>query len=99
MGSYGAFPEVIRFDVYSNVCTTEADHTKAICVIGAGPSGLAALRAISEWPEYMAGAWTAVAFEARESMGGVWYVLILRCITPQDILMGRTTQATRTTNR
>ena len=72
MGSYGASLQFVTPDHVLMDSSAEADNVKAICVIGAGPSGLAALRAISEWPEYMSGAWTAVAFEARESLGGVW---------------------------
>lgn len=46
---------------------------KDICVIGAGPSGLAALKVIAETPQYKEGIWRPVAFEAREALGGVWY--------------------------
>ena len=70
---------------------------KAICVIGAGPSGLAALRAISERPEYLSGVWTAVAFEARESLGGVWYVY--RSTTLHSHLTKAIVQAARTADR
>ncbi|KAJ3538406.1 hypothetical protein NM688_g6525 [Phlebia brevispora] len=45
---------------------------KHICVIGAGPSGLAALKVISESPQFKSGRWNVVAFESREDLGGVW---------------------------
>ncbi|KAI0685182.1 FAD/NAD(P)-binding domain-containing protein [Cytidiella melzeri] len=53
----------------------EADFrsaSKRICVIGAGASGLAALKVIADTPQYKAGLWQPVAFEAREALGGVW---------------------------
>ncbi|KAH9941603.1 FAD/NAD(P)-binding domain-containing protein [Epithele typhae] len=43
-----------------------------ICVIGAGPAGLAALKLIKDSPQYKGGSWTATAFEARDGVGGVW---------------------------
>ncbi|KAL0568078.1 monooxygenase [Marasmius crinis-equi] len=46
--------------------------TKRICVIGGGPSGLAALKAILDTPQFKDGLWTPVLFEAREDVGGVW---------------------------
>jgi hypothetical protein len=48
--------------------------TKRIAVIGAGPGGLAALRILSETPSFESGEWTITAFEARDNVGGVWYV-------------------------
>ncbi|KAJ3555235.1 hypothetical protein NM688_g2691 [Phlebia brevispora] len=45
---------------------------KYICIIGAGPSGLGALKVIRESPQYKAGLWKPVAFEARDAIGGVW---------------------------
>ncbi|KAH7926682.1 FAD/NAD(P)-binding domain-containing protein [Leucogyrophana mollusca] len=50
----------------------ELTSTKRICVIGAGPSGLAALKVISESPQYKAGRWSITAFEDRTNVGGVW---------------------------
>jgi cation diffusion facilitator CzcD-associated flavoprotein CzcO len=44
----------------------------AICVIGSGAAGLAALKVISETPQVRAGLWSIVAFEARDNVGGVW---------------------------
>ncbi|KAH9939545.1 FAD/NAD-P-binding domain-containing protein [Amylocystis lapponica] len=45
---------------------------KNICVIGAGPSGLAALKIIADTPQYKAGLWHPTAFERREEVGGIW---------------------------
>ena len=47
---------------------------KRICVIGAGPTGLGALKVIADAPQYKQGLWEPVAFEAREKIGGVWCV-------------------------
>ena len=44
-----------------------------ICIIGAGAAGLSALKIIKDSEMFQAGACTAVAFEAREDIGGVWY--------------------------
>ncbi|KAL4067702.1 hypothetical protein V8B97DRAFT_1427837 [Scleroderma yunnanense] len=46
--------------------------TKRICVIGAGPSGLAALKVLSESTYCRSGTWTVTTFEAREDVGGIW---------------------------
>lgn len=51
----------------------DLSSSKRICVIGAGPSGLAALKVISETSQCKAGLWSVVAFEARENIGGIWY--------------------------
>lgn len=48
---------------------------KRICIIGAGPAGLGALKVIADAPQYKQGLWEPVAFEAREAIGGVWYAL------------------------
>ncbi|KAI0088233.1 FAD/NAD(P)-binding domain-containing protein [Irpex rosettiformis] len=48
-------------------------QTKRIAIIGAGPSGLAALKILSDTPQFKAGSWQAIAFEAREALGGVWF--------------------------
>jgi len=45
---------------------------KTICVVGAGPSGLAALKVILDTPEYKSGLWKPTAFEARGNIGGIW---------------------------
>ncbi|KAG6861382.1 hypothetical protein C0995_000788 [Termitomyces sp. Mi166 len=47
--------------------------SKAICVIGAGPAGLAALKIILDSSQYRSGEWNPVVFEARDKLGGVWY--------------------------
>ncbi|KAI0819405.1 FAD/NAD-P-binding domain-containing protein, partial [Trametes gibbosa] len=43
-----------------------------ICVVGAGPGGLAAVKIIKDSPQFKAGEWTVTAFEARDSIGGIW---------------------------
>ncbi|KAI0349704.1 FAD/NAD(P)-binding domain-containing protein [Trametes cingulata] len=45
---------------------------KRICVIGAGPTGLGAVKIIKDSPEFRAGKWTVTAFEARDKIGGIW---------------------------
>lgn len=45
---------------------------KRICVIGAGASGLAALKVITDTSHFKSGAWSVTAFESRESVGGTW---------------------------
>ncbi|KAF8637833.1 hypothetical protein AX17_002463 [Amanita inopinata Kibby_2008] len=45
---------------------------KRICVIGAGPAGLAALKVILDTSQYKSGLWKPIAFEARDNVGGVW---------------------------
>ncbi|KAG7089370.1 hypothetical protein E1B28_011060 [Marasmius oreades] len=45
---------------------------KRICIIGAGPAGLAALKVVLDSPHYKAGKWEVVCFEAREGVGGIW---------------------------
>ncbi|KAJ3715117.1 hypothetical protein C8R42DRAFT_681732 [Lentinula raphanica] len=48
------------------------DSSKRICIIGAGPAGLAALKIILDTPQYQSGAWVPIAYEARDQVGGVW---------------------------
>ena len=48
------------------------NHQQQICVIGAGPAGLAALKLIKDSPQFKNGSWAATAFEARNDVGGVW---------------------------
>ncbi|KAG6825834.1 hypothetical protein H0H92_002252 [Tricholoma furcatifolium] len=48
------------------------DPPKTICVIGAGPVGLAALKVILDSPQYKSGHWKPTAFESRDKVGGVW---------------------------
>ncbi|THV07807.1 FAD/NAD(P)-binding domain-containing protein [Dendrothele bispora CBS 962.96] len=43
-----------------------------ICIVGAGPCGLAALQVISDTPEFKSGRWVPTVFEARETVGGIW---------------------------
>ncbi|KAJ7634785.1 hypothetical protein FB45DRAFT_790150, partial [Roridomyces roridus] len=43
-----------------------------IAIVGAGPSGLAALKTILDTPQFKAGLWTPIALEARQNVGGVW---------------------------
>ncbi|KIP06182.1 hypothetical protein PHLGIDRAFT_467099 [Phlebiopsis gigantea 11061_1 CR5-6] len=52
--------------------TNPTVDTQQICVIGAGPSGLGALKVIRDAHQYKEGLWEAVAFEARDDIGGVW---------------------------
>ena len=63
---------------YSYILVDEAielsrqGDVKHVCIIGAGPSGLGALKVIKESAQYKAGLWKPVAFEARDAIGGIW---------------------------
>ncbi|KXN92125.1 Flavin-containing monooxygenase FMO GS-OX-like 9 [Leucoagaricus sp. SymC.cos] len=48
-------------------------YKKTICIIGAGPAGLAALKTALDSEQFKAGNWIPVAFEAREEVGGIWF--------------------------
>ncbi|KAJ3746720.1 FAD/NAD-P-binding domain-containing protein [Lentinula detonsa] len=50
---------------------TENLVPKRLCIIGAGPAGLAALKIILDTPQYQSGAWVPVAYETRDQVGGV----------------------------
>ncbi|RDB29788.1 Flavin-containing monooxygenase FMO GS-OX3 [Hypsizygus marmoreus] len=52
--------------------STITDASKTICIIGAGPAGLAALKIILDSSQYRAEQWKPTAFEARGCVGGVW---------------------------
>lgn len=52
----------------------DASASKRIAIVGAGPAGLAALRTIVSTPQYQSGIWTVKCFEARDDIGGMWYV-------------------------
>ncbi|KAG6813231.1 hypothetical protein H0H92_012868 [Tricholoma furcatifolium] len=47
------------------------DPPKTICVIGAGPVGLAALKVILGSPQYKSGHWKPTAFESRDKIFGL----------------------------
>ena len=46
--------------------------SKRIGIVGAGPTGLAALQAILESPQYATGLWEPILFERKANVGGVW---------------------------
>lgn len=48
-------------------------NKRNIVIIGAGPSGLAALKCVLDTAQFKEGLWTPVVFEARNDVGGVWY--------------------------
>ncbi|KAG6893677.1 hypothetical protein C0992_009116, partial [Termitomyces sp. T32_za158] len=54
--------------------TTDA---KAICIVGAGPVGLAALKILLDSSQYKSGEWKPSVFEARDDLGGVWCAMNL----------------------
>ncbi|KAJ7512668.1 FAD/NAD-P-binding domain-containing protein, partial [Mycena galericulata] len=56
----------------TNPMSESQEQAKTICIIGAGAAGLAALRAILDTPQYKAGLWRPIAFEARDNIGGIW---------------------------
>jgi len=59
------------------VTVTPDQMDKTICIVGAGPVGLAALKSVLDSPQYKAGHWKPSAFESRDDIGGVWYILEL----------------------
>ncbi|KAN0077216.1 hypothetical protein V8E55_011071 [Tylopilus felleus] len=54
--------------------TSQVDHTpsKRICVIGAGPAGLAMLKYLSQTSYVKTGSWSVFAFESCSKVGGIW---------------------------
>ncbi|KAI8969411.1 FAD/NAD-P-binding domain-containing protein [Trametes punicea] len=48
------------------------ENRRSICVVGAGPSGLAAVKIVKDSQQYKDGLWTVTAFEARDDIGGIW---------------------------
>lgn len=65
--------------------TSQANHTlsKRICVIGAGPAGLAVLKYLSQTSYFKTGSWSVIAYESRSKVGGIWYVLFVDSLLPQ----------------
>ena len=63
-----------RVHTYTNLgyITTVMPEFKRICIIGAGPTGLAALQATLESPQFTAGLWKPTLFEQKANVGGVW---------------------------
>jgi NADPH-dependent glutamate synthase beta subunit-like oxidoreductase len=47
--------------------------SKRVCIIGAGATGLATLKVLSENHQGQSGRWSLVAFEERDKVGGIWY--------------------------
>ncbi|KAJ7754446.1 hypothetical protein B0H16DRAFT_744543 [Mycena metata] len=62
-------------------------QTKTICIIGAGASGLAALRTILDSPQYKSGLWKPTAVDARHQVGGVWLPDSAADIQPSSLPM------------
>ena len=46
-----------------------------MCVVGAGANGLATLKVLAETRQVQSGQWSMVAFEERDKVGGIWYLL------------------------
>ena len=63
---------VLNDDANDSEWTVFPHPIKRVAVIGAGPSGLAALKIIKDSPQFKEGLWTATAFEARDKVGGIW---------------------------
>lgn len=59
----------------SPMLMTQANQapSKCICVIGAGPAGLAALKYLSQTSYFKTGSWKVVAYESRSKVGGIWF--------------------------
>ncbi|OBZ67590.1 Thiol-specific monooxygenase [Grifola frondosa] len=72
--SLGQF-EDLRMDLLPNAAletSRAAAGVKQICIIGAGPGGLGALKVIADTPQFKEGLWKVTAFEARDKIGGIW---------------------------
>ncbi|KZS96325.1 FAD/NAD(P)-binding domain-containing protein [Sistotremastrum niveocremeum HHB9708] len=54
----------------------------SICIIGGGAGGLAALKVLKESEEYERGLWDITVYEARDDIGGIWYVFSNSTTTP-----------------
>ena len=61
---------------------------KAICIVGAGAAGLAVLKTVLDSPQYKAGYWKPTAFESRDAIGGVWYILRLIVVPDHSTYSG-----------
>lgn len=46
-----------------------------ICVIGGGAGGLAAVKILKDSKEFQSGLWSVDAYEARDDIGGIWFVV------------------------
>src|SRR5258707_4040864 len=61
----------------SQVPLSDSDHheiAKRVAIVGAGPSGISALKAfITGLPEEARRTWQIVVFEKRDDIGGIWY--------------------------
>lgn len=55
--------------------SSAAQPKQHICVVGAGPAGLAALKIVKDSSQHKDGLWSVDAYEARDDIGGVWLVL------------------------
>ncbi|CCM04891.1 uncharacterized protein FIBRA_07087 [Fibroporia radiculosa] len=51
---------------------SQQNSVRDICIVGAGPGGLVALKMIMDTPQYKEGVWRPIAFEEREKVGGIW---------------------------
>lgn len=58
----------------SAVIQEGSEDVKAICIIGAGPAGLAALKTILDTHQFKANSWKPTLYESRDRVGGVWCV-------------------------
>lgn len=47
---------------------------KRICIVGGGANGLGTLKVLADTPQVKSSLWTIVAFEERDSIGGIWCV-------------------------
>ena len=41
-----------------------------------GPVGLGALKVVKDAPQFKEGKWKVTAYEAREKIGGIWYLFL-----------------------
>lgn len=57
--------------------------SKRICVIGAGPAGLAVLKYLSQTSYFKRGSWSVIAYESRSKVGGIWYALSINSFLPE----------------
>ena len=58
----------------SSSIASDVDDEMKVGIIGCGASGLAAIKIIQESKPFQEDKWSLQAFEAREDVGGTWYV-------------------------
>lgn len=81
----------LKFHLESNTTnTSEYNNINSrdklrIGIIGVGAAGLAAIKALKDTDYVRTGIWEIVAFEERDDVGGIWYVISQVFINNNDV--------------